>query len=314
MSVKFSQSSTSRLSEASPWVQELWRRSAISFLQGFPPDVDRFEGLATALDQGGSRAAAFWHIAEWDTEMLGVKCAKVDAAGTVPDGAPNRRLLTRLFSQLGERARQDAVRNVYFRVPSSDLNMARAAEDAGFRTIGVHLDFVQRIDARQNDAETVLPVRLAIGEDGDAVALLGELFETDRFHRDGNFDSEKITTLWRTSARNALQHWADAVYVYVVSDRPVGFVILIRGEAPPGTDAPEAGRIYLIAVLPEFRGRGIGKALVSTAVRHCQRRGIPLLCVGAQSSNEAAIARYQSCGFSLATTFCELSWWVNAHV
>jgi ribosomal protein S18 acetylase RimI-like enzyme len=95
--------------------------------------------------------------------------------------------------------------------------------------------------------------------------------------------------------------------VYEASNRPVGFVILTRGEAG------DAERIFLIAVAPEARGRGVGKALINTAVRHCRRKGMPLLRVGTQSSNKAAVARYESCEFSLERTYCELSWWLNEH-
>ncbi len=312
MSVRSAEWSTSRLSEAPPWVWDIWRRSASSSRGGFRLDADRVESLVTSVDQEGGKAAAFWHVAEWDSRMLGVKCAKVDAAGTVPDRATSRGLLARLFSEVGKRACQEGVKNVFFQIPSDDLDAVQGAEDAGFRRIGDHLDFVKMIHGRKEDRETADPIRPASPEDADTIAGLAELLHTDRFHRDGSFDSERVATLWRTSVRNAVQHWAEAVYVYHTSDGPVGFVVLIRGEGAPGKKTGEAGRIYLIAVAPEFRGCGVGRALINRAVLHFRRTGVSFLRVGTQRNNDAAIARYQSCGFSLERTFCQLSWWLNA--
>ncbi len=52
-----------------------------------------------------------------------------------------------------------------------------------------------------------------------------------------------------------------------------------------------------IAVLPQWRGRGIARALVEAAAAHARRQGHPALRAEVQAGNRAALAAWRAMGF-----------------
>lgn len=83
----------------------------------------------------------------------------------------------------------------------------------------------------------------------------------------------------RPAAENVYPHDEDAraLHVAVEEDgRPVGVATLL----PDGTDAPsgERWRLRGVAVLPEHRGRGVGRMLVRMLLAVAAKRGGGLWC------------------------------------
>jgi len=64
--------------------------------------------------------------------------------------------------------------------------------------------------------------------------------------------------------------------------------------------ADDVGAIQNVAVLPEYRRRGIGQALVLGALQGFQRSGVQRVTLEATSDNHAAVNLYDQIGF---TTF-----------
>lgn len=57
-----------------------------------------------------------------------------------------------------------------------------------------------------------------------------------------------------------------------------------------------------LAVLPRFRGRGIGRALVERLLEEARRLGIPAVEIGADSGNRRALSLYERLGFAYRRT------------
>ena len=57
--------------------------------------------------------------------------------------------------------------------------------------------------------------------------------------------------------------------------------------------------IIYIAVAPNLRGRGYGKAMIEALFAEMRQRSIPALLVGTANSSLENIAFYQKCGFRL---------------
>jgi ribosomal-protein-alanine N-acetyltransferase len=75
----------------------------------------------------------------------------------------------------------------------------------------------------------------------------------------------------------------------MVNGGMVGFIAGdIRGEQ-------RMAWIATIGVLPEYRGRGIGRALLAACEK--QLAGVPSVRLNVRTSNKAAIGLYQSCGY-----------------
>ena len=72
------------------------------------------------------------------------------------------------------------------------------------------------------------------------------------------------------------------------------------GNATLSQKKPGIWNLSNVAVLPEFRGRGIAGALVDIAVTHARRRGGKRILLQVRSNNQPALALYRRRGF---TTF-----------
>ena len=71
--------------------------------------------------------------------------------------------------------------------------------------------------------------------------------------------------------------------------KPVAYVL--------GRVIPPEGEIYRVAVIPEYRKRGIGYRLLDYAVKTERGRGLEILFLEVRSRNTAALALYRAYGF-----------------
>jgi len=67
--------------------------------------------------------------------------------------------------------------------------------------------------------------------------------------------------------------------------------------------------LHDLSVLPRFRGRGIGRALIEAVVQHAQAAGCVSVSLEVRRDNEPARRLYQSCGFGDA--FAPMEFWVR---
>ena len=97
--------------------------------------------------------------------------------------------------------------------------------------------------------------------------------------------------------------------VPALRDHPTALVLLaVAGERPVGTAVCFLGfstfqarpllNIHDLAVLPKWRGRGIGRALLAAAEDRALQQGCCKLTLEVQEGNERARALYKRFGFS----------------
>ncbi len=73
------------------------------------------------------------------------------------------------------------------------------------------------------------------------------------------------------------------------------------------SDEPPYGEVKLIGVLPPWRGRGLGRALLRWGVRHLQDRGVPTVSLAVSAANEHALRMYEAHGFRRAVEWPQWS-------
>ena len=64
------------------------------------------------------------------------------------------------------------------------------------------------------------------------------------------------------------------------------------------------GEIYVIAVHPDFRGRGLGRMMVLHGLAAIRRKGVSSATLFVDESNVAARGLYESLGFTLEREDC----------
>ena len=78
--------------------------------------------------------------------------------------------------------------------------------------------------------------------------------------------------------------------VALSGDRVVGYIGLIH--------VLDEGHISNIAVLPEYRRRGLGSALLKAVLTRAEKLGLARIYLEVRASNDAARAMYEKYGFS----------------
>lgn len=94
-------------------------------------------------------------------------------------------------------------------------------------------------------------------------------------------------------------------FIAFVGDRPIGFLVNGIRENSGRRFAWNGGT----GVIPEFRGKGIGKVLVNAALDLYAKEQVDIAMLEAISSNQSAIRLYESCGYEVVEelTFLETS-------
>ncbi len=173
-------------------------------------------------------------------------------------------------------------------VDAGQAAKARLCEDAGFRLVeaSVRLEGAPH-PAGARDAQSGAQLRPAqAGDRAQVEAIAGHCFRGSRFHADPLIPRELADALKARWAGNFFTgQRGDAMTVAQAEGRVAGFLLALH--------RPDVMVIDLVAVDPEFRGRGLGAALVRAA--HAQS-GLPGLAVGTQAANAPALALYQSLG------------------
>ena len=75
----------------------------------------------------------------------------------------------------------------------------------------------------------------------------------------------------------------------------------------------DVGHVTQICVAPEYRGRGMGKALMRECARNLARRGFQLLTLTVTASNRSAVALYEQLGFRGTHRFDAMVWDPTEH-
>lgn len=125
--------------------------------------------------------------------------------------------------------------------------------------------------------------RVRPAEEGDRRAL-AELFAAVAEERDGIAAEPPVDVDKRAASRDL-----ERTFVAEAAGEIVGELLVIES----GFGFGEIGML----VAADWRGRGIGTALVETAIDWARNRGLHKLTLSVFPHNEAAIALYRKCGF-----------------
>ena len=104
---------------------------------------------------------------------------------------------------------------------------------------------------------------------------------------------------------NSSTHSPEDVVLACDGDRVIGYCwteITCAGEAAVGETK---GRIAMMGVAPDYRGRGAGKRVLVAGLAYLRSKGLRVVELTVDSENDAACALYHSSGFEI----CDTSLW-----
>jgi mycothiol synthase len=91
----------------------------------------------------------------------------------------------------------------------------------------------------------------------------------------------------------------DDIFLIFDSDKPVGYCwtrIEVWKKKAPGE---RTGRIYMLGVDPDYRGRGLGRQLLLVGLSYLRSKSLRVAVLTVDSKNKAARVLYKSVGFEL---------------
>ena len=98
------------------------------------------------------------------------------------------------------------------------------------------------------------------------------------------------------------------VYVAKLADTVAGYVVLsVSEKSGPGVVAKKVMRIDSICVDADFRGHGIGKAMVADVRALAKAFRCREIVLGVHPENDDAVAFYQKCGFMIRTIHMDMN-------
>ena len=138
----------------------------------------------------------------------------------------------------------------------------------------------------------VLPVDYQLSAHRDALLML-----LDAYARDPMGGGEGLTQEVKSRLCDDLAARPTAAsFIAWLGDEPVGLVNCIEGYST--FKARPLMNIHDIAVLPAYRGAGVGQALLAAAEQHARARGCCKLTLEVLTGNARALSSYLRFGFA----------------
>jgi len=217
-------------------------------------------------------------ILPWDSEFFGLPIARLTADRLTPElaGAVDAWCHTR------------GIRCLYFLASSEDSQTGEIAESHGYHLADIRMTF-----ECQPLAHTGTPTgRLALPEDLEGLCALARANSGDsRFAFDKGFPEDASARLYyRWMERSCLGEMASAVFVLGNPGIPLGYVTC-------ELDQEGDGKIGLLGLAPEARGRGLAQGLLAQAIAWFQSKECQRVSVITQGRNLPAQRLYQRAGF-----------------
>jgi mycothiol synthase len=92
----------------------------------------------------------------------------------------------------------------------------------------------------------------------------------------------------------------DASYVAIFREQPIGFVATGVGSAT-ASDADRSGWITQVGTIPEWRGRGLGAALIVHVMQQFRAESLGKVALFVNTNNPSASVLYRQLGFETVT-------------
>jgi ribosomal protein S18 acetylase RimI-like enzyme len=139
-------------------------------------------------------------------------------------------------------------------------------------------------------------VRLARGDDVEFIDALGLKTALDTVSAVRNLSPQVAHEAYRRLVSFCRERSGTVTFVGERDSQRAGFLILVTDLPDDVSQEPQAFVAY-VAVVPEHRREGVGRALLQAAVAEGLRRNLPHVSLMVSADNPSARALYESEGF-----------------
>lgn len=254
------------------------------------------------VENSSLAALAAWRRLPWDSDVLQIACGRAECIWAEGDYLEQRHRLAKLINHCVTEAQEQGVCLLSLRLDGTELASLHAAEKVGFRVIESYLTFARNT---YQSPDSDKRVRLSVPSEVEIVSEIAyDTFRHNRFLVDPLIPEERARHSRRDWVRNAFAGRAEAIYVAEVEGNIAGFILLRSVENANGQ---KVGLVDLIGIAAQYRGCGLGSALVLQSLYHYHGK-LPAVEVGTQVTNVAAVNLYTRLGFRLVRSEFTLHW------
>jgi dTDP-4-amino-4,6-dideoxy-D-galactose acyltransferase len=229
---------------------------------------------------------------EWDSNFFGYRIARI---------IPNKLdpLSIKAVLKWCKTYRIDCL---YFLADSNDDPSIWIAEEKKFHSVDIRVTFIRELNEIwiQPGMDFSKSIRPFHQEDIDTLRNIARLsYHDTRFYYDTRFPVHLVDAFYETWIEKSCKGSADQVFVFDMGGKAAGYISCQLLDAA-------TGQIGLVGVNSNWRGKGIGQALVMQALKWFADQGLTKVSVVTQGRNIGALKLYENCGFQ---TSCLQIWY-----
>lgn len=216
---------------------------------------------------------------EWDSQFFGRRIARIESDRL------DKHCLNLTLAWCKERG----IECLYFLCSPNDDESVAIAEAADFHLVDLRSELNWRTEILQEPLSSFVRQY----QESDLATLqqiASQAYTATRFSFDSRFSREQVADLYKEWVTVSCQNEKHKIFVAWNENDIAGFITC-------SSETVEIGRIGLLGLSEEAKGKGFGRQLVQAAQRHFWATGMREVQVVTQGRNIAAQRLYQSCGF-----------------
>lgn len=204
-------------------------------------------------------------------------------------------LATRLFDQAQQRASELKARAIRASIRQDNTTAKKTLLKLGFRRAREYFHLELETAGSQLPETEGLAVSLRPLQSHEA-ALLTEL-QNRCFTGAWEFNPNTVEEIARTI--NSPFCSPEDILLACDGDRAIGYCWTMVLPAISGQ--PARGQILMLGIDPDYRGRGLGRAVLLAGLAHLANKGVQIIELTVDSENKAAFSMYKSLGFKVSS-------------
>lgn len=237
----------------------------------------------------------------WDSGIFGFGCGALVLTGETTPGSTDDtegQLIPLLLD-----AKKAGMRFVTAKIPAEHTSLVAACLGQGGKLVDSELTFTKKAPPLPPEPPAMDRFRLVKSAHywDDSLYQLAETVNKSRFFTDSEIPAQSALDLWRQSIYNSCTGRSDYSVFAFSGDRPAGLINVFERDG--------VSDIFLLAVMPEYQGQGLGQAMISF-YQHALDKKITTQVVETQLTNYAAQKLYSNMGYRTTAAKHVVHFWL----